>query len=46
MYDVITNEESMSKATILFANQGHIVVVGMERGSLQEIKALAQGCKN
>jgi hypothetical protein len=43
MYDVITNEESMSKATILFANQGHLVVVGMDRGSLQEIKALAQG---
>ncbi len=33
----------MSKATIHFANHGHFVVVGTERGSLLEIKALAQG---
>jgi hypothetical protein len=33
----------MSKATILFTNQGHLVAIGMERGSLHEIKALAQG---
>jgi hypothetical protein len=33
----------MSKATIFLANHGHLVAVGMERGSLPKIKALAQG---
>jgi hypothetical protein len=33
----------MSKATILLTDHGHLVAIGMERGSLQVFKALAQG---